>query len=147
MEKVGDCQFNEEGLQNIIKEVSMKYNGEQKVFLTGFEAGTHVLWAIVLNHPEWLKAAASVAGNFKNRCAEPSKISTDISRKNLPIKSFVGDKDEYFSPSGKLYNQWTEVKSLAASHGFENISETVLSNKDHAPMPGEVMNYFNSLLK
>jgi len=147
MEQVGDCQFNEEGLQNIIREVSMKYNGEQKVFLTGFEAGTHVLWATVLNHPEWLKAAVSVAGNFRNRCAEPSKISTDPSRKSLPIKSFVGDKDEYFSPAGKLYNQWTEVKSLAVSHGFENISETVLPNKGHVPMPEEVMKYFNSLLK
>lgn len=147
MEKVGDCQFNEEGLQNVIKEVSTKYNGEQKVYLTGFEAGAHELWAIVLNHPEWLNAAAPVAGNFRNRCAEPSKISVDPSRKKLPIKSFVGDKDEYFRPAGKVYNQWTEVKALATSHGFENISETIISGKDHVPMPEEVMNYFGSMLK
>jgi len=147
MEKVGDCLFNEEGLQNIIKEVSAKYNGEQKIYLTGFEAGTHVLWATVLNHPEWLKAAVSVAGNFRNRCAEPNKISTDPSRKNLPVKSFVGDKDDYFGPGGKVYNQWTEVKSLASSHGFENFSENVIKGKDHVPMPVEVMNYFNSLLE
>ena len=147
MEQVGDCQFNEEGLQSVIKEISAKYNGEPKVYLTGFEAGTHVLWATVFNHPEWLKAAASVAGNFRNRCVEPNKISTDPSRKNLPIKSFVGSKDEYFSPGGKIYNQWTEPKALATSHGFENISETVIQGKDHVPMPVEVMSYFNSMLK
>ncbi len=147
IDKVGDCQFNEEGLQQIIKEVSAKYNGEQKIYLTGFEAGTHVLWSTVFNHPEWLKAAASVAGNFRNRCVEPGKISKDPSGKNLPIKSFVGDKDEYFRPSGKIYNQWTEVKSIASTNGFENVSETIISNKDHVPMPEEVMNYFYSLLQ
>jgi predicted peptidase len=147
MDKVGDCQFNDDGIQNIIKEVSANYNGEQKIYITGFEAGTHVLWSIVFNHPEWLKAAASVAGNFRNRCVEPSKISNALSKQNLQIKSFVGEKDEYFAPSGKVYNQWTEVKSLATSHGFENISETVLPDKGHVPMPDEVMSYFNSLLK
>ncbi len=147
MEKVGDCQFNDEGIQSIIKEVAAKYNGEQKIFLTGFEAGTHVLWSMVFNHPEWLKTAASVAGNFRNRCVEPSKISNDPSKKNLAIKSFVGEKDEYLAPSGKFYNQWTEVKSLATSHGYENVSETVLPNKGHVPMPEEVIAYFNSLLK
>ncbi len=103
-------------------------------------------WSIVFNHPEWLNAAAPVAGNFKNRCVEPSKISSDPSKKNLPIKSFIGKKDESFAPAVLIYNQWTEVKSLATSHGFEKITETVLPNKGHAPMPEEVMSYFNSLL-
>jgi poly(3-hydroxybutyrate) depolymerase len=147
MEKVGDCQFNDEGIGKIMKEVAILYNGENKIYVTGFEAGAHVLWSLVFNHPEWLNAAASVAGNFRNRCVEPSKISNSPSRKNLLIKSFVGDADDYFGPGGKVYNQWTEVKSLALSHGFENISETVIRGKGHVPMPEEVMNYFNSLLK
>ncbi|MGC4021161.1 MAG: hypothetical protein QM734_04070 [Cyclobacteriaceae bacterium] len=147
MEKIGDCQFNEDGIQQIIKEVSAKYNGEQKVFMTGFEAGTHVLWSIVFNHPEWLRAAASVEGNFRNRCIEPSKVSTDPSRKNLPVKSFLGDKDEYFGPNGKNYNQWAEVKSIAQNNGFENVSEKIVTDVGHQPMPEEVMTYFNSFLK
>lgn len=147
MEKVGDCQFNDEGIEKIIQEVADKYNGEKKVYITGFEAGAHVLWSIVLNHPELLKAAAPVAGNFRNRCVESGKTSNDPSKKNLPIKSFVGDGDEYFRPSGKVYNQWTEVKSLAESNGYENISENVIAKKGHEPMPSEVMNYFLSLLK
>jgi poly(3-hydroxybutyrate) depolymerase len=147
IDKVGDCQFNDEGIEKIIQEVAAKYNGEKKVYITGFEAGTHVLWSIVLNHPQLLNAAASVAGNFRNRCVEVGKISNDQSRKKLPIKSFVGDADEYFGPSGKLYNQWTEVKSIAIANGFENISETIISKKSHEPMPAEVLNYFFSLLK
>ncbi len=102
IEKVGDCQFNDEGIGKIIQEVTSKYNGEKKVYITGFEAGAHALWSIVFNHPEWLKAAAPVAGNFRNRCVELGKVSNDASKKNLPIKSFVGDGDEYFRPGKNL---------------------------------------------
>jgi len=56
------------------------------------------------------EAAVSVAGNFRDRCVEDAKISTDPSRKDLPIRSFVGGKDEYFGPSGKVYDQWIKVR-------------------------------------
>lgn len=67
-------------------------------------------------------------------------------KKTLPIKSFVGDRDEYFRPGGKIYSQWTEV-SLATSNGYENISENVIPKKSHEPMPMEVMDCFLSLQK
>ena len=147
IDKVGDCQFNDEGIHQIILDVAKEYNGEQKIFLTGFEAGTHTLWSIVFNHPEYLKAAISVAGNFRNRCIESSKISADPSKKNFPIQSLIGETDEYFGPSGKFYNQWTEFKTLAIKNGFHNISETVVPKKGHVPMPDEALNYIISLPK
>jgi predicted peptidase len=139
MEKVGDCQFSDEGIHQIILEVVNDFNGEEKIYLTGFEAGAHALWSIVFNHPEYLKAAIPVAGNFRNRCIELSKISNDPSKKNLPIHSIVGEADDYFGPGGKVYNQWTEVKTLAMNNGFSNISETVIPKKAHVPMPEEVI--------
>jgi len=147
MEKVGDCQFNDEGIHQIILDVTNNFNGEDKIYLTGFEAGTHALWSIVFNHSEYLKAAIPVAGNFRNRCIELSKIPSDPSKKNLPIHSIVGEVDEGFGPSGKVYNQWTEVKTLAINNGFSNITETVIPKKGHVPMPEEVMNYVISLQK
>lgn len=147
IDKVGDCQFNSEGIHQIMLDVTKEYNGEEKIYLTGFEAGAHDLWSIVFNHPEYLKAAIPVAGNFRNRCVESSKISNDPSKKNLPIQSLVGELDEYFGPSGKIYNQWTEVKALASANGFASISETVIPKKGHVPMPEEVMAFINSLQK
>lgn len=145
MEKVGDCQFNDDGIRQIILDVANDFNGEEKIYLTGFEAGTHVLWSIVFNHPEYLKAAIPVAGNFRNRCIEPSKISSDPSKKNFPIHYIVGEQDDYFGPGGKVYNQWTDVKALAITNGFSMISEEVVPKKGHVPMPEEVFNYVNSL--
>ncbi|HTH57980.1 MAG TPA: hypothetical protein VL728_18160 [Cyclobacteriaceae bacterium] len=148
MDKIGDCQFNDEGIVAIVKEVAEKYHGESKVFITGFEAGAHSLWSIVFHHPDLLKAAAPVAGNFLNRCVEQVKISNDPSKANLPVRSFRGGKvNQSFPPATFLSEQWKVVKSLAQSNGYKNISEEVVPAKSHEPMPNEVLAYFSGLLE
>lgn len=146
MDQVGDCTFNDEGIHQIILDVQKLYHGEPKVFITGFEAGTHVLWSLVFNHPEYLKAAAPVAGNFRNRCVTESAISKDSSKEKLPIKAFAGELDSVFGPKSGNSNQWVNAKDLASQNGFKNISIDVIPGKDHVPMPQEVLNYFYSLL-
>jgi len=147
IDRVGDCQFNSEGIRQIMIDVQNEFKGESKVFITGFEAGAHDLWSIVFNHPEYLKAAAPVAGNYRGRCISLDKISNDVSKNTLPIMSFVGEKDEGFGRSAPIYIQWLDVKKLAISNGFQNISETIVPNAGHVPMPKEVLNYFGSFLK
>lgn len=147
MEKVGDCQFNNEGIAAILKEVSEKYHGESRVFITGFEAGAHALWSIVFNHPELLRAAVPVAGNFRRRCVEQGKISNDPSKGNLPIRWFEGGKDKSDPVSTILYEQWKDAKSMAQSAGYNNLSEETVDSKGHEPMPEEVMAYFRRLLE
>ena len=39
IEKDGDCRFMADGLTQIIRDVQKEYNGEEKYFITGFEAG------------------------------------------------------------------------------------------------------------
>jgi len=146
MEKVGDCQFNDEGILNIIADVAKQYNGETKVYLTGFEAGTHTLYSMVFNHPETLMAAVPVAGNWRNRCYVAEQITKDPNKKKFPIHSIVGELDEGFGPKGMVYDQWTSVRDLASSNGYKDISETVVPKKGHMPMPGEVWKYFGSLI-
>jgi len=146
MDKVGDCQFNDEGILSIISDVAKQYNGEEKIYVTGFEAGTHVLWSLVFNHPEILMAAVPVAGNWRNRCFVQEKITTDPEKKKFPIHSIVGELDEGFGPKGIVYGQWTSVRDLAVSHGYKDISETVIAKRGHVPMPEEVWAYFGPLI-
>ncbi len=147
IDKVGDCQFNNTGIKQIIKDVSQQYNGEGQVYLTGFEAGAHGVWAFVFNDPEYLKAAAPVAGNFRNRCVDESKLKSHQAVASLPIRSLFGEADSYFGPKGQIYNQWQAAKDLALKQGFQNINETIVADKAHEPMPKEVLDYFYSLLK
>jgi poly(3-hydroxybutyrate) depolymerase len=145
IDKVGDCQFNEEGIRQILSEVGQDYHAEEKIFITAFESGAHQLWSIVFNHPEYLKAAAPVAGNYSGRCVNAQTISKDPSKLNLPIMAFAGLKDNLYEQS-PLSGQWKEVKKLAETNGFNNVNETLLANKGHVPIPEEVFNYFFKFL-
>jgi predicted peptidase len=145
IDKVSICRFDEEGLQNIIDDVKKKYSGSAKVFITGFEAGTHLVWSMVFHHPELLYAAAPVAGNYRGRCMENNSFSTHESRKQLPVKNFTGSDDREFGVNGRFYGQYLEAKNLALSHGYENISEAEIKYKGHEPLPENVLGYFNTV--
>ena len=70
IDKLSICKFDIDGLQNILKDIKKNFSGTDKFFITGFEAGTHLVWAMVFQHPELLYAVAPVAGNYRSRCME-----------------------------------------------------------------------------
>ncbi len=143
IDKVGDCKFNEDGISQIIRDVQKEYHGEQKYFITGFEAGAHTTWAMIFSHPENLRGAAVIDGNFRGRCTDA--FSTDPSRVNLPVCAFQADIDSL--EIGKiLQSQWLDAKKLAIEHGFKNLSEKRIYGKGHIPMPDEVLAYFFEIL-
>jgi predicted peptidase len=145
IDKLTICKFDMDGVQSIIKDVQKNYSASGKVFITGFEAGAHLVWAMIFNHPELLYAAAPVAGNFRNRCLEIGSFSNDPLRAQLPIKNFTGSEDQDFGLKGRIYSQYLEAKALALSHGYKTISETEMQGKGHVPLPSEVLDYFNSV--
>jgi len=147
IDKMSICKFDIDGLQSIIKDIKKYYSGADKFFITGFEAGTHLVWAMTFQHPELLYATAPVAGNYRSRCMESNSFSNDASRIQLPIKNFTGSNDEDFGVNGRIYSQYLEAKNLAVLHGYKNISETVIRGKGHIPLPAEVLDYFNSIWK
>jgi predicted peptidase len=147
IDRISICRFDMEGLQNIIQDIKEDYSGSDKLFITGFEAGAHLVWAMVFKHPEMLYAAAPVAGNYRSRCIEDGLFSNDISRIQLPIKNFTGSNDEGFGINGNFYYQFIDAKNLALSKGYKNISETQVRGKGHEPLPEEVLDYFNTVWK
>ena len=147
IDKDGTCAFDEEGLALVMKEVREAMNGEDLVYLTGFEAGAHLLWATVFHRPEGLAAAAPVAGNFRGRCVDGQPFSQAASRAALPVRGFAADGDQGFGPGGALLSQWKDARALGLSKGYLNISEVLIAGKPHVPLPEEVLAYFMSLRK
>ena len=147
IDKISICKFDIDGLQHIVHDLKAEYAAADKVFITGFEAGAHLVWAMIFQHPELLYAAAPVAGNYRNRCMENDPFSTNISRMQLPIKNFTGSVDDIFGNKGNIYGQYLDAKKLAIAHGFKNISETEVAGKGHEPLPKEVLDYFLTVWK
>jgi poly(3-hydroxybutyrate) depolymerase len=147
IDKEGVCAFDEDGLARVIKEVREAYHGEDLIYLTGFEAGAHLVWATIFHHPEWLAAAAPVAGNYRGRCVDGNPFSEAPSRATLPVRGFASAGDKSFGPGSALFSQWKDAQKLAQAHGYTNVTETVIAGKDHVPLPEETLAYFTSLRK
>jgi poly(3-hydroxybutyrate) depolymerase len=141
VDKQGWCDFDLQGLAAVIADVQKEFNGQSKYFIAGHSAGGHLTWAMVLMHPEHLLGAATTGGNFRNRCI--GNISQAAERAELPVKGFIGEKDNARAP---LDGQFNDAKTVAAAHGFKNVSSQIVAGEDHNPMPDRVLAYFNGLL-
>jgi predicted peptidase len=144
IDKVGDCQFNADGISAIYNDVRSEYNTEDRWYVTGFEAGTHMLWWMIFNRPDLVKSAASVAGNYRSRCVDENAIAGDT-KSSIIIRGFFGEKDELGQPGAVLYDQWIHARDLAKKIGYDDVTEQIVATRGHATMEKEVMEFFTTL--
>jgi len=141
----GDFNFDMAGITAIMQDAVKQFGGEDRYFITGFEAGGHTVWGVLFNHPEAVRGAAIVCPNYLGRWVDESHISSDASRATLPIRNFIGAKDELCSEGHPIYMQMQKAISVAKAHGYENISLQRVEGKGHERLAQEVLAYFSSL--
>ena len=143
----GQFNFDMDGINAILQDVAKQYGGEDKYFVTGFEAGGHTVWGILFNHPEVVRRAALVCPNYLGRWVDEGHISSAAGRSGLPIRNFVGTKDDLCSTGNPIYTQMQRAISLADAHGYKNVSLVRVEGKGHERLADEVLAYFSSLLQ
>lgn len=143
----GEFKFDMDGISAIMQDVVKLYGGEEKYFITGFEAGGHTVWGILFNNPEVVRGAALVCPNYLGRWVEEPKISSASERVSLPIRNFVGTKDEICQPGNPIHTQIQKAMSVAESHGYKNVSLERIDGKGHERLADEVLAYFSSLIR
>ena len=134
-------KFDTDGIAAAVADVHRDFGGEEKYYLTGWEAGGHTVWAMAFDHPELLAAVAPVCPNYASRYV---KWSSDPSRSSLPIRFFVSDGDPGFGPGSPIFSQCQRAVDEGRSHGFK-VSQKVVPGDVHGPLPGPVLAWFDSL--
>lgn len=147
VERVGRCKWDVDGILAVVRDVKKRYGGEDRVFLTGWEAGGHPVWTMAFQHPEALRAAAPSCPNYIGRCMESGAFSSDPSRAELPINVFMARDDPACVEGGILRKQADLASKLAREHGYQKVSMTPVAAKEHGAHPQEILAYFSSLLK
>lgn len=142
VDRVGWCRFDADGLDAVIADVRRDYHGENRYYITGHSAGAHLLWLVVLTRPGMLAGAVSTGGNFRNRCVETSVLAHAPHGTGLPIRGFVGERED---ARDALVDQFNAGRKLAISRGFTNVSLKIVPGEDHNPMPAMVFAYLDSL--
>jgi hypothetical protein len=147
IERIGRCQFDMTGIAAVVNDVERLYSGEQKYFVTGWEAAGHTIWALLFTHPETLRAVALSTPNYQGRCISEGQFSSVPERVDLPVTVFGGSADAAWKPNQPLFTQTEEATRIAKEHGYRNITESTAPGKGHGPLADETLAYFSSLLK
>ncbi|HJZ82135.1 MAG TPA: hypothetical protein VKD91_17375, partial [Pyrinomonadaceae bacterium] len=147
IQQTGQFNFDMDGLTGIMRDLTKQFGAEDRFFITGFEAGGHTVWGVLFNHPEMVRGAALVCPNYLGRWVDEGRISSAPERAALPIRNFVGTKDELCAPGHPIYTQMQKATSVAEAHGYKNVSLTQVEGKGHERLADEVLAYFSSLLQ
>jgi poly(3-hydroxybutyrate) depolymerase len=141
IERVGQFEFDDAGIAAIVADVHRLYGGEERYFLTGWEAGGHTVWAMLFQHPERLRAVAPVSTNYQGRWMTPEKFSTSPARAVLPVRVF----QSAHPPTQFLAQQTANAIAIAKEHGYTSVSITPV-DKPHGPLADEVVRWFAEML-
>lgn len=136
-------KFDEEGFLNVLADVKKEFNGEDRIYITGFSGGGNLTWQMVFCHPEMLVAAAPACPNFYPH--QLSAVSTDPARETLPVKVFQGDKDGYLE--SLLEPQWNAAKKLADEKGWKNVTREMVPGAGHDTCWKKVLEFFKAQKK
>jgi dienelactone hydrolase len=145
IERVGGCKFDLDGIAAVASDIRRQYGGQDKYFLTGWEAGGHTIWAFLFQHPENLRAVAPTCANYAGRCLEDGNFSSSPVRTDLPVRLLGGAEDAGWKSGQPLFEQSQRARQTAEQHGFRNLSEQIVLGKGHEPLADAALAYFYSI--
>lgn len=141
----GDFRFDDEGIAAVLADVRRDLGGEERAFLTGWEAGGHTVWALTFRHPERWRAVAPVSTNYLGRWLDEAAFSKDPARETLPVRVLFCEKAA--APQGWEFfrAQTSNATKAAAAHGFAHVTLAEVPGRPHGPLADEVLAFFESV--
>jgi poly(3-hydroxybutyrate) depolymerase len=132
--------FDVAGVSAIIRDINDRCGTELPVYITGFSAGGHLAWLLLLTHADWLAGATLASANFAGRglTSDPRTGSATP----VPVRAFFGAADKVFDA---LRGQWERGRALAQQRGCRDLTHTVVPGAGHSPFAREVLEYFAML--
>jgi len=111
-------------MQDVVKQ----YGGEDKYFVTGFEAEAIPLG----NSVQSSRSGASVRSSARTTSADGWMRAHLVpeERTVLPIRNLIGTKDDLCAVGNPIYTQMQRAMSLADAHGYKNVSLVRVEERD-----------------
>jgi dienelactone hydrolase len=142
----GNCAFDAGGLTAVLADVRQRYHAEAKVFMTGWEAGGHVVLSQLLNEPERLRGVVVVTPNFQSRCVSDAPARHDPAAMAVPVRNLVGSNDTT-AARGPLGGQWGAFENVARGRGFTDLKVMPLPGRGHGSLATDVFDVLTSWIR
>jgi hypothetical protein len=127
-------KFDAEGICAVLQDVRKLYRGEERVYLTGFSASTHVAYLLLFNHPELLKGVMINSGVYLGRGVDEHHIPylNSPERARLPVKFINGENESGYSECVQNWEK-TRAELVRYGHRAENLQREVIrkGNPEH----------------
>jgi len=120
----------------VVADVRKLYNGEDRYFLTGWEAGGHTVWSMLFKHPK-PSAPSRLRPQLRRPLSRFRLLQRARAARICPSPCFKWPRGAR-SPGQFVYLQSQEAMKVAREHGFRNVSEKVVADKPHGPLADEV---------
>ena len=142
--------FDSAGIRAIIQDVHRLYGGEERVYITGFSASTHIVYLFLFTHPELLKGALINSGVYRGRGVDEAQLPllNSPERARVEIKFIAGEQDK----GAALYAEnWAQTKALLvrSGHPESKFHEEIIrqGNTENLPVghtwfPTRIMDFF-----
>jgi dienelactone hydrolase len=149
VDRVGDFGFDDAGVEAVLEDVRTRFRGQEKAFLTGWEAGGHTVWALLFHHPERWAGVAPVSPNFAGRWLGAGSWSKAPERTQVPVRVFFSGPLQGAEnlPRATLLQQTHEALQQAVARGFAPIPVQVLPKQPHGPQADAVLGWFQALAR
>jgi dienelactone hydrolase len=141
VDRLGDFRFDEEGIAATIADVRERFHGDDRVYLTGWEAGGHTVWALLFRHPERFRAVAPVTTNFQRRWLDADQPARPAEAPAVRV-FFCGADCVAPEVRRNVMAQTEEAIALARSRGFGEIEIDVREGTKHGPLAADVLTWF-----
>jgi len=142
----GDWRFDEEGAAAVTADVHQLFHGEDRSYLTGWEAGGHTVWALTFRRPEWFRAVAPVSTNYQGRWLDDeASYSQSPVRSKLPVRVLFCEKKSAHQGWDFMMKQTKNAIQAASDHGFQTPELKMIPGKPHGPLADEVLEYFDTV--
>jgi poly(3-hydroxybutyrate) depolymerase len=141
VDRLGEFRFDEDGLAAVVADVHARFGGDDRVYLTGWEAGGHTVWALLLRHPERYRAVAPVSTNYLGRWLDTQPVTRATA--TPPVKILFCGKG--CVPENARQGWLTQTQAaISAAHarGFGEIPIEARDGKPHGPLAADVLAWF-----
>ncbi len=134
-------EFDQPGVLALFKSIHDAANTEDRMCITGFLGGGIPCYAMMIESPNVIAAAAPACANYY------LNLPAHGTAAGIKVQQFFGEKDPYNAAIGNgrgLIAQGREAAGSLKAMGYEVAEPSLVPNASHVPMASQVVDFFKS---
>ncbi len=142
-------EFDDEGLQALLKVVRERFGGKEKIGITGFSGGGNLCYAMTALFPERILFSAPACANFSGMGYNRAK---PVDGGGPPVHIMTGARDPHreFTHGNKnspgIEPQTDNAMKALEALNFTNVKRTMLPGVKHSPCHAKVWDFCDEVV-